>query len=233
MNLPTLYFEEPALNEEGVVVGKMPDELRERIAANIRTCREFMFPGRGGSRRCAEMVGVSPQQWSPWERGSRTPDEVRMRQIGDFFGVSVDWLRAADAGRIPEPDDYAPQASDEQKAFWSSLETFHPDRLGRRPLPLNPPPQPRVAPTGIPAPGTPTIPVYTIPIIRQDIYIAGCFLSTDEKSYAIGPAVPPELSAMINNYFRFLADTIRTFLERGIIFEVQMRSHKDNRLVLA
>lgn len=181
------------------------------------------------------MVGVSPQQWSPWERGSRTPDEVRMKQIGDFFGVSVDWLRAAEAGRIPEPDDYAPQASDDQKAFWRNLKMVYPDRIGRRPpppnAPSNAPPPPPVAPTGIPAPGAPTTPVYTIPIIRQDIYIASCFLSTNEKSYAIGPAVPPELSAMINNYFRFLADTIRTFLERGIIFEVQMRSHKDNHFI--
>ncbi len=51
------------------------------------------FPGRGGGKKCAESFGVSPQQWSPWERGMRTPDELRLSQIADFFGVTVEYLR--------------------------------------------------------------------------------------------------------------------------------------------
>ncbi len=74
-------------------MGKIPKDLREAIARNIRDCRMKKFPGRGGGKKCAEEFGVSPQQWSPWERGMRTPDELRLSQIADFFGVSVEFLR--------------------------------------------------------------------------------------------------------------------------------------------
>ena len=74
-------------------MGKIPNELRETIAKNIRDCRLKKFPGRGGGKICAEAFGVSPQQWSPWERGMRTPDEVRLAQIATFFGVTVEFLR--------------------------------------------------------------------------------------------------------------------------------------------
>ncbi len=75
------------------IMGKIPNELREIIARNIRECRLKKFPGRGGGKRCAEAFGVSPQQWSPWERGMRTPDEMRLSQLADFFGVTVEWMR--------------------------------------------------------------------------------------------------------------------------------------------
>lgn len=67
----------------------IPAKLRETIAGNIRACRKKKFPGRGGALKCAEGFGVSAQQWSPWERGSRTPDEFRLQQIADYFGVTV------------------------------------------------------------------------------------------------------------------------------------------------
>ncbi|MCC8180085.1 MAG: helix-turn-helix transcriptional regulator [Planctomycetes bacterium] len=47
---------------------------------------------RGGSGKCAHDFGVSPQQWSPWERGTRTPDGLRLTQIADFFHITVDDL---------------------------------------------------------------------------------------------------------------------------------------------
>ncbi len=74
-------------------MGKMPDALRETIARNIRDCRMNKFPGRGGGKHCAESFGVSPQQWSPWESGKRTPDELRLEQIATFFGTTVEWFR--------------------------------------------------------------------------------------------------------------------------------------------
>lgn len=74
-------------------MGKMPNALRENIARNIRDCRLKNFPGRGGGKRCAESFGVSPQQWSPWESGKRTPDELRLEQIANFFSTTVEWFR--------------------------------------------------------------------------------------------------------------------------------------------
>ncbi len=83
-------------------MGKIPNELREAIARNIRDCRLKKFPGRGGGKKCAESFGVSPQQWSPWERGMRTPDELRLSQIAAFFGVTVEYLRRDHSARQPE-----------------------------------------------------------------------------------------------------------------------------------
>lgn len=85
-------------------MGKIPNELREIIARNIRDCRLKMFPGRGGGKKCAEKFGVSPQQWSPWERGKRTPDEDRMKQIAKFFDVTVAYLREDHSQPDPEED---------------------------------------------------------------------------------------------------------------------------------
>lgn len=87
-------------------MGKIPNELRETIARNIRECRYKKYPGRGGGKKCAEAFGVSPQQWSPWERGMRTPDELRLSQIANFFGVTVEYLRRDNSvtDRIAEND---------------------------------------------------------------------------------------------------------------------------------
>ncbi len=74
-------------------MGRISNELRRVIAENIRAARMKKFPGRGGGKKCAEAFGVSPQQWSPWERGMRTPDEFRLRQLAEFFEVSVEYLR--------------------------------------------------------------------------------------------------------------------------------------------
>ncbi len=83
-------------------MGKIPNELREIIAHNIRDCRLKKFPGRGGGKKCAETFGVSPQQWSPWERGMRTPDELRLSQIAEFFDVSVEFLRRDNSAKKTE-----------------------------------------------------------------------------------------------------------------------------------
>lgn len=73
-------------------MARIPDELRQVIARNIKHCRLQRFPGRGGVKQCAEAFGVMPQQWSPWEKGRRTPDENHMQQSARFFGVTVEYL---------------------------------------------------------------------------------------------------------------------------------------------
>lgn len=78
-------------------MGKVPVDLRNNIAKNIRNCRNRKYPKWGGSKRCAEDFGVSPQQWSQWERGIHMPDEFRMMEIADFFGVSTAFLRRDNA----------------------------------------------------------------------------------------------------------------------------------------
>ncbi len=46
---------------------------------------------------CAADFGVSPQQWSQWERGAHMPDEYRMMEIAEFFGVTTAYLRRENA----------------------------------------------------------------------------------------------------------------------------------------
>lgn len=89
-------------------MSRIPDDLRKTIAANIRAERMKKYPGRGGGKQCAEAFGVSPRQWSPWERGMRTPDEIRLRQIADFFGTTVDDLRRAQAASENAPNAHPP-----------------------------------------------------------------------------------------------------------------------------
>ena len=81
-------------------MGRIPSQLKKIIASNIRACRKKRFPRHGGSKQCAAQLGVSPQQWTLWEVGKRTPDEVRMAGIADFFGVTVEDLRR---DNLPEP----------------------------------------------------------------------------------------------------------------------------------
>jgi transcriptional regulator with XRE-family HTH domain len=76
-------------------VGKVPVDLRKNIATNIRNCRRGRYPVWGGAKMCAIAFGVTPQQWSQWERGIHMPDEFRMMEIADFFGVSTEYLRRA------------------------------------------------------------------------------------------------------------------------------------------
>lgn len=92
-------------------MGRIPIELRAAIARNIRDCRMKKFPGRGGGKKCAEAFGVSPQQWSPWERASRTPDEERLKQIADFFEVTVEWLRRDHTQPSPQKSNPMPSPS--------------------------------------------------------------------------------------------------------------------------
>lgn len=89
-------------------MARMSQEQREVIARNIRECRQKKFPGLGSGKKCvaafSEFIGknVSQQQWSPWERGVRTPDKIRLKRIAEFFGVSVEFLRKDHRKQIPE-----------------------------------------------------------------------------------------------------------------------------------
>lgn len=94
--------------DKGVnVMGKIPSKLRETIARNIRECRQKKYPGRGGAKKCAEAFSthigqnISPQQWSPWECGMRTPEELRLEQMAKFFDVTVEYLRKDHRQPIP------------------------------------------------------------------------------------------------------------------------------------
>lgn len=74
------------------------EEQKEIIAYNIHTLRNTKYPGWGGGRLCAIDFGVSTSHWSPWEVGSRTPDETSLQRIADFFGTTVDAIKSPPEG---------------------------------------------------------------------------------------------------------------------------------------
>lgn len=80
------------IGRKAMFMGTIGAEHRENIARNIRECRMKKFPGRGGGKKCAEAFGVSSQQWSPWECGTRTPHRINLAKLAEFFGVTVEYL---------------------------------------------------------------------------------------------------------------------------------------------
>jgi transcriptional regulator with XRE-family HTH domain len=106
---------------------KVPKELRQAIAQNIRNCRMEKFPGHGGGKRCAEAFGVLQAQWSIWESGRQMPGELRLAKLAEFFGVTVEELRKGArtsplksenvSRRIPDKD--IPAAIPETSSFVS------------------------------------------------------------------------------------------------------------------
>lgn len=74
-------------------MGRIPNNLKTTIASNIKAARIAKYPGRGGAKKVALELGVSQQQYSPWETGNRTPDELRLKSIAAYFGKSVEWFR--------------------------------------------------------------------------------------------------------------------------------------------
>ncbi len=93
-------------------MGKIPQELRQIIAANIRAERQKQYPGCGGGKKCAAALGVAHSQWSPWERGRRTPEDFRLRQIAEHFGVSVEYLRQDHSPPESKPESLSPALSE-------------------------------------------------------------------------------------------------------------------------
>ena len=106
---------------DGDLMGKIPDELRIIIARNIRECRATKYPGRGGGKKCAEAFGVSPQQWSPWERGARTPDEERLSRLAGFFGVTVEYLRRDNRVKPEEEREPDPSAAASERGCFTFM----------------------------------------------------------------------------------------------------------------
>lgn len=107
---------------------KRPNLSREYIAKNITACRKIKHPGRGGQRECAEVFGVLPQQWSPWERGIRTPTGPRLSRICEYFAVTVEWLST----------NHGPTIDDAKRAYLKLIKpSAGSSKTSSEPLPSN------------------------------------------------------------------------------------------------
>lgn len=76
------------------------EDIREAIAENITELRQTM---KLTQSKLAEVLNYSDKAVSKWERGEAVPDVAVLKQIADYFGVSVDYLltRKHDGTEIP------------------------------------------------------------------------------------------------------------------------------------
>lgn len=110
---------------------KIPQKLRLTVAGNLLHCRATRFPGKGGSKKCADTLGITQQQWSQWELGKRMPGECWLAKIAEFFGTTTHWLRDKHDFHddAVQKMDVSLEAGD-MRAFFQRLELAlsHPDR---------------------------------------------------------------------------------------------------------
>ena len=116
-------------------MGRLTRDEKEIIAYNISEQRKRKYPGHGGGKKCAKAFGVPAQQWSPWESGSRTPDDNRLVEIAKFFDVTVPDLRR-------EPENW-----DKVLPGWMATKR----KSKRREMEALAAPQPQIQPAAAPA----------------------------------------------------------------------------------
>lgn len=75
--------------------------ISQKLAKNIRKFRDIHFSGRGGTKRLADLAGVTPQALSQWMRGARKPSPARLYALSRAFGISVQEL--CGLPRPPQP----------------------------------------------------------------------------------------------------------------------------------
>ena len=69
------------------------EQVRERIARNLAHYRKL----NGLTQiELSNIINYSDKSVSKWERGEAVPDIVTIKQIADYFGVSVDYLLRRD-----------------------------------------------------------------------------------------------------------------------------------------
>lgn len=93
------------------------------MPALLKSWRENLYPGRGGSKHFAKVLGVSPQQWSQWENGVRTPNHHHLKLIADYFGITPkELLRLAQEGPAAfEPVAAPPSPPGSEQGMWELM----------------------------------------------------------------------------------------------------------------
>lgn len=76
------------------------DELRNIIGRNIA---ELRAEAGLTQTRLAELINYSDKAVSKWERGEAVPDVSVLKQIADYFGVTVDYLLRAEHAEDERP----------------------------------------------------------------------------------------------------------------------------------
>lgn len=73
---------------------RLTAEQKTNIAQNLRSLRIKKFPQKNGQKLCAIDMRIDPNQYAPWELGSRTPIHKNLMLIAEYFGVTFEQLCA-------------------------------------------------------------------------------------------------------------------------------------------
>lgn len=68
-----------------------------------------------------ERLNYSDKTVSKWERGESVPDAGMLKQIGDVFGVSVDYLLEEEHGKV---ESFAAEPSEEEEQIYKKHQTI-------------------------------------------------------------------------------------------------------------
>ncbi|MCW2112495.1 XRE family transcriptional regulator [Bradyrhizobium elkanii] len=93
------------------------------IGSRIAEARAFGIGRRVTQAELANVLGVTPQAVSGWERGESTPEADKLTTIANFLGVPVGWLLGGEAVNI------APTPNDRLTAFVRLLDTVPASKL--------------------------------------------------------------------------------------------------------
>ncbi len=77
------------------------EDIRAAIAENITELRQNM---KLTQIKLAEILNYSDKAVSKWERGEAVPDITVLKQLADYFGVSVDYLLTREHKAEERPD---------------------------------------------------------------------------------------------------------------------------------
>ena len=62
---------------------------QKQLARKIRVCKDRCFPERGGGKRLAGMLGISPQLLTNWMGGARQPSPLQLAELARIFNISL------------------------------------------------------------------------------------------------------------------------------------------------
>lgn len=83
------------------------------VSKNLVYLRSLKFPGYGGSKKCADALGIKQQQWSPWEKGQKLPSEDSLEKIAALFEVPLEYLTTDQSPPTPQQAETQTQTSGE------------------------------------------------------------------------------------------------------------------------
>ncbi|MBR0651369.1 helix-turn-helix transcriptional regulator [Roseomonas terrae] len=79
-------------------IPERPSDAVDGAATRLRAAREVLGVQQ---QDMARACGAEPQRWSNWESARHLPDALVMVRAHQLYGISLDWVYAADPKNLP------------------------------------------------------------------------------------------------------------------------------------